>query len=238
MADVDSKVFSCLAQVYGLYYKRKDDHENYYKSCLQYLAYTPKSDMTEQQKRELSIKMGMSILLGKNVFNITELLDKDVINSLLGTDFEWLFHMMKTLGNGQIDEFSKTVQGNQDYISKFPNILKEMTYLDQKVRIIALLEMIFQRGKDERSLSFRSIAETCKVENSDVELLVMKAMSLNLIKGTINEVDQQVHIDWCLPRYLNKGHLEIMAAKMRDWESKLDNVMRLAENNSQELVLN
>ena len=41
MADVDSKVFSCLAQVYGLYYKRKDDHENYYKSCLQYLAYTP-----------------------------------------------------------------------------------------------------------------------------------------------------------------------------------------------------
>ena len=33
-ADVDSKVFSFLAHVYGLYYKRKDDHENYYKSCL------------------------------------------------------------------------------------------------------------------------------------------------------------------------------------------------------------
>ena len=113
-----------------------------------------------------------------------------------------------------------------------------MTYLDQKVRIIALLEMIFQRGKDERSLSFRSIAEHCKVENSDVEILVMKAMSLNLIKGTINEVDQQVHVDWCLPRYLNKGHLEIMASKMKDWESKLDDVIRLAENNSQELVLN
>ena len=36
--------------------------------------------MTVQEKKELSIKMGMSILLGKNVFNITELLDKDVIN--------------------------------------------------------------------------------------------------------------------------------------------------------------
>ena len=53
--------------------------------------------------------MGMSILLGKNVFNITELLDKDVINSLLGTDFEWLYYMMKTLGHGKINEFDKTV---------------------------------------------------------------------------------------------------------------------------------
>ena len=100
LADVDAKVFSGLANVYGLYYKRKDDHENYYKACLQYIAYTPSSEMSDKEKKELSIKMGMSILLGKNVYNISELLDKDVINSLMGTYFEWLFHMMKTLGQG------------------------------------------------------------------------------------------------------------------------------------------
>ena len=108
--------------------------------------------MTVQEKKELSIKMGMSILLGKNVFNITELLDKDVINSLIGTDFEWLYHMMKTLGEGKINDFNKTVQTQQEYISKFPHIVKEMTYLEQKVRIIAFLEMIFELGKDERSI--------------------------------------------------------------------------------------
>lgn len=74
--------------------------------------------------------MGMSILLGKNVFNIAELLDKDIINSLVGTEFEWLFYMMKTLGTGKIDEFNNTVLQNQDYISKFPNIINEMTYLE------------------------------------------------------------------------------------------------------------
>jgi len=132
--------------------------------------------------------MGMSILLGKNVFNITELLDKDVINSLLGTEFEWLYHMMKTLGYGKINEFDRTVQGNQEFISKFPNILKEMEYLNQKVRIIALLEMIFEVDKDQRQLPFAKIAETCQIELCDVELLIMKAMSLNLIKGTIDEV--------------------------------------------------
>jgi hypothetical protein len=64
------------------------------------LAYTPLAELSEAEKRDISIKMGMAILLGKNVYNISELLDKDIINVLIGTDFEWLFHLMKTLGLG------------------------------------------------------------------------------------------------------------------------------------------
>jgi 26S proteasome regulatory subunit N9 len=111
-----------------------------------------------------------------------------------------------------------------------------MTYLEQKVRIIAFLEMIFELGKDERSISFAKIGETCQIEQQDVELLVMKAMSLNLIKGTIDEVQQLVHVDWVQPRYLNKKHLEIMSNKMGEWSDKLEQVIRLVENNSTELI--
>lgn len=110
LSDVDQKVYAALAHVYSLYYKRKDDHENYYKSCLQYLAYTPREEMSEAEKKELSIKMGMSIMLGKKVFNLSELLDKDIINILVGTDFEWMFHMMKALGTGNINDFNRIVQ--------------------------------------------------------------------------------------------------------------------------------
>ena len=70
-----------------------------------------------------------------------------------------------------------------------------MTYLEQKVRIIAFLEMIFALDKDERSIKFQTISQVCQVECEDVELLVMKAMSLQLIKGTIDEVNQVVHVD-------------------------------------------
>lgn len=171
--------------------------------------------------------MGMSILLGKKVFNIAELLDMDIINILVGTEFEWLYHMMKTLGLGQIQEFNSTVQSHQEFISKFQNIVGEMTYLEQKVRIIAFLEMIFESGKDERSINFQRIAEVCSIELGDVELLIMKAMSLELIKGTIDEVDQVVHVDWIKPRYLNKGHLKIMVNKMNDWQQKLEHTVRL-----------
>lgn len=92
--------------------------------------------------------------------------------------------------------------------------------------------MIFELGKDERSISFDKIANTCQVDRQDVELLVMKAMSLDLIRGTINEVDQVVHVDWCQPRYLNKGHLQIMSNKIQAWRDKIEQTVRLVENNS------
>jgi 26S proteasome regulatory subunit N9 len=52
-------------------------------------------------------------------------------------------------------------------------------------------------------------------------MMVMKAMSLQLIRGVIDEVEEKAHIDWIMPRYLNQGHLQIMISKMNDWDSKM-----------------
>lgn len=61
-------------------------------------------------------------------------------------------------------------------------------------------------------------------------------MSLELVKGTIDEVEEVAHINWILPRYLSQSHLTIMASKLSEWENKMENVIRLVEDNSQELV--
>ena len=66
------------------------------------MAYTPGNEIPDDQKKELSMKIGMSVLLGKNIYNITELLDKEILNSLKGTDYEWLFELLHALGQGQI----------------------------------------------------------------------------------------------------------------------------------------
>lgn len=237
--DTEPKVYSNMANVFGLYYNRRDDFENYFKSCMQYLAYTPAEDMLEKEKKELSIKMGMSILLGKNVFNITELLDKEVILSLVGTEYEWLYKLMTSLAKGNITEFESTFNGNLKVImEKFPKVYKQKTYLEQKVRIIGFLELIFTLGKDERSIPFEKIASTCQIDQKDVELLLLKSLSLELVKGTIDEVSQVVHIEWAMPRHLNKDHLEIMHKKMQVWEAKMEDVIRMCEEKAVELMEN
>jgi 26S proteasome regulatory subunit N9 len=59
-----------------------------------------------------------------------------------------------------------------------------------------------------------------------------------LIKGNIDEVEEVVHVDWILPRYLSKSHLEIMVRKLQDWEIKMENVIKLVEGQSEELLQN
>jgi len=54
--------------------------------------------------------MGMAVLLGKNIFNISELLDKEILQSLVGSDFEWLYDLLQTLGRGQIQQFSDAIK--------------------------------------------------------------------------------------------------------------------------------
>jgi len=66
----------------------------------------------------------------------------------------------------------------------------------------------------------------------------MKAMSLELVKGTVDEVEELVHVDWILPRYLTREHLGIMVSKLGEWSEKMDLVTRLVEDASVELLHN
>lgn len=72
-SDIDPRVYATLNEVFSNYYRRKEDQENFYKASLQFLAYTPASELSADEKKQWSIKMGMAVLLGKNIFNISEL---------------------------------------------------------------------------------------------------------------------------------------------------------------------
>lgn len=67
-------------------------------------------------------------------------------------------------------------------------------------------------------------------------MLVMKAMSLELVRGSIDEVDQTVQINWIMPRYLSMDHLTVLVNRLDDWDVKMDNIIRTVENGSEELV--
>jgi len=114
--------------------------------------------------------------------------------------------------------------------------MKEMTYLDQKVRILAFLELLFNCGKDERCLTFDQIAQRCVVQPNEVEMLVMKAMSLELVRGSIDEVSATVQISWTMPRYLSKDHLQVLVSRLEEWDLKMDHIIRTVEVGAEELL--
>jgi len=134
-------------------------------------------------------------------------LDKEILKSLLQSGFEWLYDLLHTLGNGQITEFAAAIQKHNQVIQRYPQIMKEIDYLKQKVAIIAFLEFVFQLDQNDRNIPFSEIARVCQIDLPVVEMLVMKAMSLSIVRGSIDEAKQTVEISWIRPRYLNKEHL-------------------------------
>ena len=50
-------------------------------------------------------------------------------------------------------------------------------------------------------------------------MLVMKALSLGLVKGSIDEVDNKVHLTWVQPRVLDLEQVSSVYAKHQMWQS-------------------
>ena len=68
--------------------------------------------------------------------------------------------------------------------------MSAQAFLRQKLCLMTLVEMIFKKSKESRGqLSFSDVANETRIPLDEVEHLVMKAQSLGLVKGYIDQVD-------------------------------------------------
>jgi 26S proteasome regulatory subunit N9 len=58
--------------------------------------------------------------------------------------------------------------------------------LNEKIRIMAILELAFSLPKNDRVCSFNDLARAADLKIDEVESLVMRTMSKGLVKGRIN----------------------------------------------------
>jgi 26S proteasome regulatory subunit N9 len=81
-----------------------------------------------------------------------------------------------------------------------------------------LLEIVFNLPKSDRVIKFATIAKECAVPEEHVEFMVMKAMALGLIKGSIDQINQDVTVNWVAPKVLEKSRIEVMLKKFQEWD--------------------
>ncbi len=94
-------------------------------------------------------------------------------------------------------------------------------FLRQKICLMALIEAVFKRPTSDRVLPFSVIAAETRIPANEVEHLVMKALSLNLIKGTLDQVASTTAISWVQPRVLDKAQIDALRARLADWTDKV-----------------
>ena len=126
-----------------------------------------------------------------------------------------------------------------EYQQKFaaePLLRQNEDQIFQKVCILAFMEIIFQREKGDRNLPFKLIGDELGFAEDDIEYLVMKAMSLGLVKGTIDQIDKVVRVSWVKPSILDMDRIILMRDKLQQWQDGLEAITHMLEDKAQDLL--
>ena len=136
----------------------------------------------------LCYKMAIASLIGEKMFNFAELMEKDFFKLLLGSRFEFIYYLILCFNSAKVDQFTEMMENYKDSIRNDPILSAHIEFLHNKVRVAALLDLVFQKNKNERIITYREIHTKCMCDMDKIEFLVIKALSLGLIKGYIDEV--------------------------------------------------
>jgi len=243
--DESSKVIDTLdgvettvhAAYYGVaadYYKTKADYVKYYKNSLLYLACVdPTKDLTPLERLTRAHDLGISAMLGETIYNFGELLIHPILDALDGSEQAWLKDLLFTFNEGNIGKF----EALGPRLGQEPILSTNYAFLRQKICLMALIEAVFKRTTSNRSMTFQIVAEEVRLPRDEVEHLIMKALSLKLIRGKIDQVDERVHIDWVQPRVLSRPQIGSLADRLTAWIDRLGKVDEFVQSNSKLLAV-
>ncbi|KIY53771.1 hypothetical protein FISHEDRAFT_32697, partial [Fistulina hepatica ATCC 64428] len=193
----------------------------FYKHSLLYLACVDiEEDMAPEERFARARDLSISAFLGETIYNFGELLMHPILDALDNTEHEWIKKLLFTFNEGNIGKFEALAP----LFPRMPLLQENYPFLRQKICLMALIESVFKRPADKRTMTFETIAVETRLPLDEVEHLVMKALSLKLIRGSLDQVDRTAQISWVQPRVLSRAQIGELAGRLGSWIGKLEGV--------------
>jgi len=228
---VFSKFYKALLE----YRKIVGPAHEFYKAALMFLAYTPVDDLPGDEKVILATDIALASITGDNIYNFGEVLATPILSALKGTTNEWLNDLVVVLNKGDVDAYNLIVDNyRQQYYSQTA-LANRHDEVKQKVALLSLVNIAFERPSHDRNISFLDISTRTRLPLNQVEWLLMRAMSVGLIKGVIDQVDQMVSISWIVPRVLDKEQLQTIVTQLDEWKTRVVEATKTVEDQTLEL---
>lgn len=194
------------------------DFSNYYRTALLYLACIDLSLLSPAERHRRAYHLSVSALVSTSIYNFGELLLHPILDVLAKSEHAWLRDLLFAFNRGDLDAFDTL----SDRISSNKLFSDHATHLRQKIYLSALTEAIFRRPPHDRAVRFATIAQETKVRPDEIEHLIMKALSLGLLRGTIDQVDKVARITWVQPKVLDMTQISNMRQRLLDWDSSVN----------------
>ena len=181
--------------------------------------------------------MSVASLIGEKMFNFAELIEKDFFRLLAKSEYEWIYYLILSFNSAKVDQFLKMLHDYSEAIRRDPVLNSHLEFLEVKIKIAALLDLVFSKNKNERVLTYREILSNCGCRQEDVEFLVVKALSSGLIRGHIDEVENRVVVNWVQPKYLDREKIGVLHERIDQWIGKANKVLGNYQETASTLIV-
>lgn len=227
-----SAVHSRFFEMAALYYSKLCNHEQFYRNTLRYLGC--RDDISEYgpEFSDCGFKLCLAALLADNVYNFGELLQHKILEPLRASSNGWIVELVDAFNSGNIQKV-KQLESQWQTQTDLKNNTDKLT---EKLRLSALMESVFARSAKDRCISFSEISSLTGLPLDRIEWLVMRGLSLNLIKGYLDQVDRTATITWVQPRVLNREQVAKMGARVGDWIKEVQGMETVIHQRSREMV--
>lgn len=222
----------------ALLWKHLGRSQEFYKSSILYLAFTPLEVIPAEERPRMAFELGVAALIAPEEFNFGELIQQELLASLEGSAYAWFKDLLQAFAEGKFDLYDAALSKHRAKIDATPELkASEAKVLRPKLCALALMELAFRKPKKQRRLTFDEISSHCRVPAKEVEFLVMKTMCANLIRGQIDEVGQLVIVTWVKPRILDPVRIDLMRERMDAWAAQTGLLLEHLEEMTPELLV-
>ena len=216
---VDSEVHASFYRTNAAYYLSSSDYGSYYKNALLYLACINLNTLSDSERRSRAYDLSIAALVSDKIYNFGELLLHPILDSLRDDpQHTWLRDLLFAFNKGDLSASSILAQ----HASQESILQDNLPFLYQKISLAALTDAVFQRPPHDRAMTFNTISRETNVKHDEIEILVMKALSLGLLRGKIDQVAEIAKITWVQPKVLDLKQVDGMRQRLKEWDGSVN----------------
>jgi 26S proteasome regulatory subunit N9 len=210
------------------YFKLVGPPEAFYDEAIHYLNYYQPTAEDQKKSHTLAVDLCLAALTGDGVYNLGQVVTNPILQVLLNTSDAWLVELLQACAKGSVPQFKKLC--NETYptqIASQPALVHRATQMQEKMTLLALVEMVFERPASERTLLLADIAKRLEIPLLQVEWVLMRAFSVKLMEGSMDQVGDGdeggsiVHVTWILPRVLDAAQMSDLSTRFGEWAAKV-----------------
>lgn len=195
----------------------------YYRHALLYLASIKVESLSPAEAQERAHDLCVAALLSDSLYNFGELLTHPILKCLDGHPMAPLKQLLLAFNAGDHEAFEQATT----FINQHPGLKVHKDGLRQKICLMSLVEAFFRQLKSSRSITLASISTATRVPQEQAEFLVMKALSLKLIRGVLCQPEGVFRIEWVQPRVLDRQQVEELLVGVEAWRRRVQETSNL-----------